>query len=196
MTSPIVPLTTAQAAAALDVNRVQLDKLIAAGWLTPLPVSLGRGRLLDPTQVAALAATPFVPAAPEGAPLRGLALHTANLTEDGDPTNGRRYSGWRHPSAGPTTPSPSPPLTPAELRKAWGGWWNTGAALAAEAVGLVALPTTSGFIGEVGLIVAAHPHPVRPGVTWFETVAVAAEVGAQYAGRRLRPAPGAPWQRF
>lgn len=189
-TSVSLPVTTTAAAASLGCGRAQLDKLINAGLLAVIGHH-GRSRLLDPSAVAALAAVPFVTQPPPGGALRGLVVHTDGLAPDPDPSNARPYSGWSVPgSAG------YPSMTAAEQQKAWGGWWNTGPALAADTVGLVLLQSTSGWIGEVGVIAHAHPHPSRAGLTWFETVPAPEDVAAQYAGHRLRPAPGAPWQRL
>lgn len=193
MTSPTtlpLPATTTAAAGALGCGRAQLDKLINAGHLAVIGHH-GRSRLLDPTSVAALAAVPFIAPQQPGAALRGLVVHTDGLTADTDPANRRPYAGWSVPGS-PGYPS----MTAAHQQQAWGAWWNTGPALAADAVGLVLVQSTSGWIGEVGVIAHPHPHPTRPGVTWFETVPASDDTAAQYVGHRLRPAPGAPWQRL
>ena len=184
-----LPLTTTPVAVALGCGRGQLDKLIRAGLLAVIGYH-GKSRLLDPNAVAALAAVPFIAPPQPGAALRGLIVHTDGLAKDTDSSNARPYAGWSVPgSAG------YPSITSAERQKAWGAWWNTGRALAADAIGLVLLQSTSGWIGEVGVITHAHPHPTRPGF-WFETVPAPHDVAAQYAGHRLRASPGAPWERL
>jgi len=166
-----------------------VNKLIDTGWIRVVGTH-GRTRLLDPADVAALAKLPFLPA-PTTNTVTAIAVSTGGMAPDTNPDNGRPYAGWLHPRV-----TNRPAISEADRVKAFSAWWPTGEELANELLGLPLVQVASSIIGEVQTIKAAHPHPVTPGLFWFETVPTSAATANRYLGHRVAFGQGPIWQRL
>jgi len=189
MTFSAAAMTTGPACVALGYkNSRSVRKLVRVGWINTLG-TVGRTLVLDPTDVASLAAMPIL-ALPLTGALAGIVVSTDALSPDLQPGNGRPYAGWCHPNA------VVPPMSAGDRVLAVSGWWGTGEALACELDGLLFIQTTSGVVGDVSVIDGHRGHPFDPALIDFQLTPADPEVAAPYLGHRFAYPAGAAWKRL
>ena len=176
-----LPPTSAAVMDRLGVNRVQVDKLTAAGLLR-VAGTHGRTPFYDRHDLDALERRPYADPGDDV----GIVVHVGGPVPDPDPVgNDRPHVGWHAAGVSQNRATDLLGIT---------CWWNVGTRLAAALVGGIFLADVSSFIVEAQRITGWDEHPTRPGFIRFHVADLAPEVAGRYLGTRITPAPGAPWQ--